>query len=57
MRNFILKAITLFVGLVWLISLSAVTVERPEVFLLIFGISSAWLVFFAWANDWIGDAE
>lgn len=57
MKNFILKAVTWFMGIVWFICLSAVTMERPAVFLLIFGISTAWLVYFAWANDWIGDSK
>lgn len=53
MKNFILKTITWIMGIVWCICLCAVNTERPVVFLLIFGISSAWLVFFMWANDFI----
>ena len=53
MKNFILKTITWIIGILWFICLCAVNMERPAVFLLIFGIATAWLVFFMWANDFI----
>lgn len=57
MKNFILRTITWIAAIVWFICISAVNTDRPVVFLLVFGTSTAWLAYFAWANDFLEGGE